>query len=93
MQAGICVKPTPDVRRNLEIVQELDEVGVPTVWQINNVLWPDAMSFYAAVAVTTTRVRLGTLSRSGSTARCYPGRRPNRLDITRLRFYTAAISR
>lgn len=60
MQAGIFVKPTPDVRRNLEIVQELDEVGVPTVWQINNVLWPDAMSFYAAVAVTTTRVRLGT---------------------------------
>lgn len=60
MKAGIFVKPTPDVGRNLEIVQELDEIGVPTVWQINNVLWPDAMSFYAAAAVTTKRVQLGT---------------------------------
>jgi alkanesulfonate monooxygenase SsuD/methylene tetrahydromethanopterin reductase-like flavin-dependent oxidoreductase (luciferase family) len=60
MHAGIFVKPTPDVGRNLEIVQELDGIGVPTVWQTNNVMWPDAMSFYAAAAVTTERIRLGT---------------------------------
>lgn len=60
MRAGIFVKPTPDVGRNLEIVQDLDETGVPTVWQTNNVLWPDAMGFYAAVAATTERIRLGT---------------------------------
>ncbi len=60
MQAGIFVKPTPDVGRNLQTVQELDEIGVPTVWQTNNVLWPDAMGFYAAVAATTRRIRLGT---------------------------------
>jgi F420-dependent oxidoreductase-like protein len=60
MNAGIFIKPTPDVGRNLEIVQELDEIGVPTVWQTNNVLWPDAMGFYAALAVTTERIMLGT---------------------------------
>ncbi len=60
MNAGIFVKPTPDVGRNLDTVQELDESGVPTVWQTNNVLWPDAMGFYAAVAATTKRIRLGT---------------------------------
>lgn len=60
MNAGIFVKPTPDVGRNLQTVQELDEIGVPTVWQTNNVLWPDAMGFYAAVAATTKRIRLGT---------------------------------
>lgn len=60
INAGIFVKPTPDVSRNLATVQELDEVGVPTVWQTNNVLWPDAMGFYAAVAATTKRIRLGT---------------------------------
>lgn len=60
MRAGIFVKPTPDVGRNLEIVQELDGIGVPTVWQTNNVLWPDPMSFYGAVAATTEQIRLGT---------------------------------
>lgn len=60
LNAGIFVKPTPDVGRNLQIVQELDEAGVDTVWQTNNVLWPDAMSFYAAAAATTERIRLGT---------------------------------
>lgn len=60
MKAGIFVKPTPDVARNLEIVQELDEAGVETVWQTNNVLWPDAMAFYGAAAATTKRIRLGT---------------------------------
>lgn len=60
LKAGIFVKPTPDVGRNLEIVQELDDAGVNTVWQTNNVLWPDAMAFYAAAAATTKRVRLGT---------------------------------
>jgi alkanesulfonate monooxygenase SsuD/methylene tetrahydromethanopterin reductase-like flavin-dependent oxidoreductase (luciferase family) len=60
MKAGIFVKPSPDVGRNLEIVQELDEAGVETVWQTNNVLWPDAMAFYAAAATTTKRIRLGT---------------------------------
>lgn len=58
--AGIFVKPSPDVRQNLGIVQELDAAGVQTVWQTNNVLWPDALAFYAAVATTTDRVRLGT---------------------------------
>jgi len=60
LKAGIFVRPTPDVARNLEIVQELDETGVDTVWQTNNVLWPDPMSFYAAVATTTKGVSLGT---------------------------------
>lgn len=60
MKAGIFVKPTPDISRNLGIVQELDEAGVETVWQTNNVLWPDAMAFYAAAATTTKQIKLGT---------------------------------
>lgn len=60
LTAGIFVKPTPDIARSLEIVQELDDAGVQTVWQTNNVLWPDPMTFYAAVATTTKRVKLGT---------------------------------
>jgi alkanesulfonate monooxygenase SsuD/methylene tetrahydromethanopterin reductase-like flavin-dependent oxidoreductase (luciferase family) len=60
LKAGIFVKPTPDVGHNLQIVQELDEAGVDTIWQTNNVLWPDPMTFYAAAAATTKRVKLGT---------------------------------
>lgn len=60
LNAGIFVRPTPDVARNLEIVQELDDAGVGTIWQTSNVLWPDPMTFYAAAAATTTQVRLGT---------------------------------
>jgi alkanesulfonate monooxygenase SsuD/methylene tetrahydromethanopterin reductase-like flavin-dependent oxidoreductase (luciferase family) len=60
LKAGIFVKPAPDVGRNLQIVQELDDAGVDTVWQTNNVLWPEPMTFYAAAAATTKQVRLGT---------------------------------
>jgi len=59
-KAGIFVKPTADVGRNLEAVQRLDEIGVRTVWQTNNVLTPDPLTFYAAVAATTKHIRLGT---------------------------------
>jgi alkanesulfonate monooxygenase SsuD/methylene tetrahydromethanopterin reductase-like flavin-dependent oxidoreductase (luciferase family) len=60
LNAGIFVRPAPDVGHNLQIVQELDEAGVDTIWQTNNVLWPDPMTFYAAAAATTKQVRLGT---------------------------------
>lgn len=60
LNAGMFVKPTSDVRRNLEIVQELDETGLRSVWQTNNVLWPDPLTFYAAAAATTRQIRLGT---------------------------------
>lgn len=60
LKAGIFVKPTADVGRNLHIVQELDEIGVQTAWQTNNVLAPDPLTFYAAVATTTKQIRLGT---------------------------------
>jgi alkanesulfonate monooxygenase SsuD/methylene tetrahydromethanopterin reductase-like flavin-dependent oxidoreductase (luciferase family) len=60
IKAGIFVRPASDISRNLEIVQELDDAGVETIWQTNNVLWPDPMTFYAAAAATTKQVRLGT---------------------------------
>lgn len=60
IKAGIFVKPTADVGKNLATIQELDALGVQTVWQTNNVLWPDPLTFFAAVASTTNRVRLGT---------------------------------
>jgi alkanesulfonate monooxygenase SsuD/methylene tetrahydromethanopterin reductase-like flavin-dependent oxidoreductase (luciferase family) len=59
-KAGMFVKPTADVGRNLEVIQELDEIGLQTAWQTNNVLWPDPLAFYAAVAATTGQIRLGT---------------------------------
>jgi alkanesulfonate monooxygenase SsuD/methylene tetrahydromethanopterin reductase-like flavin-dependent oxidoreductase (luciferase family) len=59
-KAGMFVKPTADVSKNLEVIQELDEIGLQTVWQTNNVLWPDPLTFYAAVAATTRQIRLGT---------------------------------
>lgn len=60
LKAGMFIKPTADVGRNLETIQEFDEAGLQTIWQTNNVLWPDPMTFYAAAAATTRQVRLGT---------------------------------
>jgi alkanesulfonate monooxygenase SsuD/methylene tetrahydromethanopterin reductase-like flavin-dependent oxidoreductase (luciferase family) len=60
LKAGMFVKPTADVGRNLHTVQELDAIGVQTVWQTNNVLTPDPLTFYAAVASTTKQIHLGT---------------------------------
>lgn len=60
LNAGMLVKPTPDVGRNLDIVQELDAIGVQTAWQTSNVLGPDPLTFYAAAAATTQHIRLGT---------------------------------
>lgn len=60
LKAGMFVKPTADVARNLETIQELDEAGLQTIWQTNNVLWPDPMTFYAAAAATTRQLKLGT---------------------------------
>lgn len=60
LNAGIFVKPTPDVGYNLEAVQHLDDAGVQTVWQTNNVLWPDPMTFFGAAAATTRQIRFGT---------------------------------
>ncbi|HWV24993.1 MAG TPA: LLM class flavin-dependent oxidoreductase [Thermomicrobiales bacterium] len=60
LKTGLFVRPTANVGRNLEIVQELDEAGVVTAWQTNNVLAPDPLTFYAAAAASTKRIRLGT---------------------------------
>jgi alkanesulfonate monooxygenase SsuD/methylene tetrahydromethanopterin reductase-like flavin-dependent oxidoreductase (luciferase family) len=60
LKAGMFVKPTADVGRNLEIIQELDEIGVQSAWQTNNVLTPDPLTFFAAVATTTQHIQLGT---------------------------------
>jgi alkanesulfonate monooxygenase SsuD/methylene tetrahydromethanopterin reductase-like flavin-dependent oxidoreductase (luciferase family) len=60
INAGITIQPSPDVKKNLEILQELDEAGVATVWQTNNVLAPDPLTFYAAAASTTKQIKFGT---------------------------------
>ena len=60
LKSGIFVKPTADVGRNLEAVQQLDDAGVQTVWQTNNVLWPDPMTFFGAAATTTKQIAFGT---------------------------------
>lgn len=60
LNAGIFVKPTADIGRNHAIFQELDNLGVQTGWQTTNVLSPDPLTFFGAVATSTSRLRFGT---------------------------------
>jgi F420-dependent oxidoreductase-like protein len=59
-KAGLVVPTYPDSRQTLEIIQELDEIGVDTVWQTTGATRPDPLTVYAAVAATTSRIRFGT---------------------------------
>ncbi len=57
---GLVVPTSTDSRRDLELIQHLDEIGVPTVWQTAGPTRPDVMTLYGAAAATTSRVKLGT---------------------------------
>ncbi len=59
-KAGLAVLPKNDSRRDLSIIQELDEGGVQTVWQTAGPTRPDAVTLYAAAAATTSKIRFGT---------------------------------
>jgi alkanesulfonate monooxygenase SsuD/methylene tetrahydromethanopterin reductase-like flavin-dependent oxidoreductase (luciferase family) len=59
-KAGLAVLPKNDSQRDLEIIQELDEAGVQSVWQTAGATRPDAVTLYAAAAATTTSIRFGT---------------------------------
>jgi len=58
--AGLSVPTSTDSTRDLEIIQQLDEAGVPTVWQTAGATRPDPMTLYAAAAATTRRISFGT---------------------------------
>ncbi len=60
MPAGLVVPTYPDVTKSLEIIRAADEAGVGSIWQTVGATRPDAATTYAAAAVQTTRVRLGT---------------------------------
>src|SRR5688572_9110901 len=58
--AGLVVVTYPDVSKTLGIIRAADEAGVGTVWQTVGATRPDAVTTYAAAAVQTERIRLGT---------------------------------
>jgi F420-dependent oxidoreductase-like protein len=60
LRAGLVVPTSTESRRDLETIQQLDEIGVPTVWQTAGPTRPDVMTLYGAAAATTSQVRLGT---------------------------------
>jgi len=60
LKTGLVVPTFADSRLALDIIQQADEAGVQTVWQTVGGSRPDAVTLYAAAAVTTTSVRLGT---------------------------------
>jgi alkanesulfonate monooxygenase SsuD/methylene tetrahydromethanopterin reductase-like flavin-dependent oxidoreductase (luciferase family) len=59
-RAGLVVPTHADVARTLAVIQEADSAGVGTVWQTVGATRPDAVTTYAAAAVQTEQVRLGT---------------------------------
>jgi F420-dependent oxidoreductase-like protein len=60
VSAGLVVATYPDVAKTLDIIRAADVAGVGTVWQTVGATRPDAVTTYAAAAVQTERVRLGT---------------------------------
>ncbi|HET7530736.1 MAG TPA: LLM class flavin-dependent oxidoreductase [Mycobacteriales bacterium] len=69
MRIGVCILPElpwPEFRRRVRL---LDELGVDHVWTYDHLAWRDlrdgpwltAVPLLAAVATTTSRIRLGTL--------------------------------
>ena len=60
MPAGLVVPTYPEVAKTLEIIRAADEAGVGSIWQTVGATRPDAATTYAAAAVQSTRVRLGT---------------------------------
>lgn len=59
-KAGLAVLPSADPKHDLEMIQELDEIGVQTVWQTAGGTKGDPVTLYAAAAATTKSIRLGT---------------------------------
>lgn len=60
MKTGLVVPTYPDVAKTLAVIRAADESGVGTVWQTVGATRPDAVTTYAAAAVQTSRVNLGT---------------------------------
>lgn len=60
MPAGLVVPTYTDLGKTLEVIRAADESGVGTVWQTVGATRPDAMTTYAAAAVQTERLNLGT---------------------------------
>lgn len=60
MKTGLVVPTYPDVAKTLSVISAADEAGVGTVWQTVGATRPDAVTTYAAAAVQTSRVKLGT---------------------------------
>jgi F420-dependent oxidoreductase-like protein len=50
----------PHPARALEMIARADALGVPAVWLYTRLAGPDPLTFYAAAAVRTTAIRLGT---------------------------------
>lgn len=59
LKAGLAV-PTSDSRHDLDVIQELDEAGVQTVWQTAGGTRPDSLTLMSAAAATTGRIQFGT---------------------------------
>lgn len=60
MKAGLVVPTYSDVAQTLDNIRAADEAGVGTVWQTVGATRPDAVTTFAAAAVQTFRVKLGT---------------------------------
>ncbi len=60
LRAGLVVPASTNSRRDLETIAQLDEIGVPTVWQTAGPTRPEVMTLYGSAAATTSRVKLGT---------------------------------
>jgi F420-dependent oxidoreductase-like protein len=60
LKSGLVVPTYTDLAMTLEVIQEADAAGVQTVWQTVGATRPDAITLFAAAAVATSRVRLGS---------------------------------
>jgi len=59
-KAGLVVPTLAAAGKTLELIQEADAAGVQTVWQTVGATRPDAVTLYAAAAISTRSIRLGT---------------------------------
>lgn len=50
----------PDAAAQLAAIEQADSLGVPTAWLTTGGVGPDAMAIFAAAAVRTRRIQLGT---------------------------------
>src|SRR5262245_37286852 len=56
---GVGFRPA-DARQSLDLIRRAEAAGVETIWTVMNALGRDTPTIFAAAAVQTSRIKLGT---------------------------------